>query len=81
MKSTTFWDAVRSNLSAVYEWISRMFLTCSGNRCSCFYDPVFIADDEGLFPLKILIDGDAELIFYVYFCPWCGRRLKKEREL
>lgn len=75
MRKGTVWDRVRENISRAYEWLTRMFLRCDGNRCSAGL-ALFEMDDEGLFPVHVMVNKERELI-YVYFCPWCGRPLSK----
>jgi len=73
MKQETFLDKICGYINGAYEWLTRMLLTCDGNRCGG--SPlIFEEDDEGLFPLRV-IDSEGETKIYVYFCPWCGRRL------
>jgi len=79
MKQGTFWDRIRGRISSVYEWFTRPFLSCDGNRCSGGLD-LFVADEEGLFPLLVMQGKEVEGI-YVYFCPWCGRRMAQERKM
>ena len=61
----------------LWDWLSRPFLTCDGNRCGGYIKPQFLfkQDDEGLHPIVVKDDG-WEYTIYVYYCPWCGRKMR-----
>lgn len=78
MTQETFWDRIQGRISRAYEWLTRMFLSCDGNRCSGFVPALFVENDKGLFPLSILGSERGKEKIYVYYCPWCGRRMAQK---
>lgn len=71
-------------INYIWEWISRPLLKCDGNSCGGYIDPqlLFEQDDEGLIPIIARHPNDGwETLIYIYYCPWCGRRLSYNKSL
>lgn len=61
-----------------WKWLSRLFLSCDGNSCGGYVEPqlLFVPDADGLFPVMVKHGGIKKYSIYVYYCPWCGRKLR-----
>ena len=64
-------------IERLVEWFGRMFQTCDGNNCGGYTDNdlLFVEDANGLFPIEL----HAGYPIYVYYCPWCGKRMRTTR--
>lgn len=61
-----------------WKWLSRLCLSCDGNSCGGYVEPqlLFVPDADGLFPVMVKHSGLKKYSIYVYYCPWCGRKLR-----
>lgn len=79
MTSLTRTELFMAWLARMWERISRPFLTCDGSRCTkSLFRIEFVDDDTG--KLYVHTDDYGGVDACVYYCPWCGRRLKWSKE-
>lgn len=75
---TNDYNPVLSFISACWEKVTRLFMTCNIDRC--YSDDILYCDFEDdpkhLYINVSTLEGIEKL--YVYYCPCCGRRLREK---